>query len=116
MAITKKLASRSRPGGAKLPSRYIPPQLCELVANPPVGNRRVHEANLDGFRTQPHVRAGRAILYSRNGLDWIRIGVQIGMPSHPLPPNKSTTPARTLSAENAVSCCAFLTDVNCPAV
>jgi bifunctional non-homologous end joining protein LigD len=30
----------------------------------------VHEAKLDGYRTQLHVRAGKAILYSRKGLDW----------------------------------------------
>jgi bifunctional non-homologous end joining protein LigD len=40
------------------------------VDTPPEGNKWVHEAKLDGYRTQLHVRSGKAVLYSRRGLDW----------------------------------------------
>ena len=53
-----------------MPLGYIKPQLCELVDSPPVGDQWVHEAKLDGYRTQLHVRTGKAVLYSRRGLDW----------------------------------------------
>lgn len=54
---------------AKMPG-FIPPQLCELVATPPEGDDWVHEAKLDGYRMQLHVRAGKTVFYSRRGLDW----------------------------------------------
>jgi bifunctional non-homologous end joining protein LigD len=41
-----------------------------LVTAPPVGDKWVHEAKLDGYRTQLHVKDGKPILFSRNGLDW----------------------------------------------
>jgi bifunctional non-homologous end joining protein LigD len=50
--------------------RYIAPQLCELVTTPPAGDKWVHEAKLDGYRIQLHVRDGVATLCSRKGLDW----------------------------------------------
>lgn len=49
---------------------YIKPQLCELVDAPQKGDSRVHEIKLDGYRMQMHVKAGRSVFYSRNGLDW----------------------------------------------
>jgi bifunctional non-homologous end joining protein LigD len=49
---------------------YIKPQLCELVTAPPAGDNWVHEAKLDGYRTQLHVKSGKPTLFSRNGLDW----------------------------------------------
>ena len=70
MSVAKKWSSRPDPTRVEIPLRYIAPQLCELVTAPPVGDRWVHEAKLDGYRTQLHVRAGKAILYSRKGLDW----------------------------------------------
>jgi bifunctional non-homologous end joining protein LigD len=44
--------------------------LCELVTKPPEGPEWVHEAKLDGYRMQLHVRDANTIFYSRNGLDW----------------------------------------------
>lgn len=69
MSVARKQTSKSAPG-AGIPLRFIEPQLCELVTTPPAGDKWVHEAKLDGYRTQLHVRAGKAILYSRKGLDW----------------------------------------------
>lgn len=65
-ARKKASSSRSKSIG------YIRPQLCELVAEPPEGKNWVHEAKLDGYRMQMHVRNGKTIFYSRNGLDWTR--------------------------------------------
>jgi bifunctional non-homologous end joining protein LigD len=49
---------------------FIPPELCLLVSAPPAGDRFVHEAKLDGYRMQLHVRSGKTVFYSRRGLDW----------------------------------------------
>ena len=51
-------------------SNFISPQLCELVDTPPEGKDWVHEAKLDGYRMQLHVRGGKTVFYSRRGLDW----------------------------------------------
>jgi bifunctional non-homologous end joining protein LigD len=70
VSVAKKQMSRRASPAGGIPVRYIAPQLCELVTTPPVGDKWVHEAKLDGYRIQLHVRAGKAILYSRKGLDW----------------------------------------------
>ena len=62
MSGARKKASKS--------SGFIQPQLCELVTEPPQGKEWVHEAKLDGYRMQMHVRNGTSTFYSRNGLDW----------------------------------------------
>src|SRR4051812_17362802 len=41
-----------------------------LVDRPPDGSQWLHEIKFDGYRMQVHVRAGRAWLFTRNGLDW----------------------------------------------
>lgn len=66
------MSAAKRPTSRKSGIRfgYIKPQLCELVATPPVGDQWVHEAKLDGYRIQLQVRGGKAVLYSRRGLDW----------------------------------------------
>jgi bifunctional non-homologous end joining protein LigD len=63
-ARTKRTSRRKGATG------FIQPQLCELVTEPPEGRDWVHEPKLDGYRMQMHVRAGKTIFYSRNGLDW----------------------------------------------
>jgi hypothetical protein len=67
VSVAKKQMSRRASPAGGIPVRYIAPQLCELVTTPPVGDKWVHEAKLDGYRIQLHVRAGKAILYSRKG-------------------------------------------------
>lgn len=52
------------------PPGFIQPQLCLLVDAPPHGERWVHEAKLDGYRMQLHVRRGKTVFFSRRGLDW----------------------------------------------
>ncbi|MCQ4165072.1 DNA ligase D [Tahibacter harae] len=46
------------------------PQLCRLETTAPAGDDWLHEAKWDGYRLLATVRAGKATLWSRNGLDW----------------------------------------------
>jgi len=48
----------------------VPPELCRSVARPPNGPGWTHEIKFDGYRIQLHVKAGRARLFTRRGLDW----------------------------------------------
>ncbi len=66
MTVTRKKA----PAGTNV--GYIKPQLCALVSEPPEGDAWVHEPKLDGYRMQMHVKRGKTVFYSRNGLDWTR--------------------------------------------
>ena len=65
-----KSVSRRKTAVAPKPPGFIAPQLCELVDTPPEGAGWVHEAKLDGYRMQLHVRDGKAVFFSRSGLDW----------------------------------------------
>ena len=53
----------------KIPT-FIEPQLAKLVDHPPDGPQWAHEAKLDGYRAQLHVSRGRAVIFTRAGLDW----------------------------------------------
>ncbi|HVE02564.1 MAG TPA: non-homologous end-joining DNA ligase [Rhizomicrobium sp.] len=64
------MAGKSSKRGLSAMPGFIPPELCLLVAAPPSGDRFVHEAKLDGYRMQLHVRRGKSVFYSRRGLDW----------------------------------------------
>ena len=50
--------------------RFVEPQLCRLVEQPPSGANWVHEVKFDGYRMQLHVENGKAKLFTRKGLDW----------------------------------------------
>jgi bifunctional non-homologous end joining protein LigD len=50
--------------------RFIEPQLCRLVDQPPSGTDWVHEVKFDGYRMQLRVADGKAMLRTRKGLDW----------------------------------------------
>lgn len=54
---------------AALP-RFIEPQLCRLVEQPPSGKGWVHEVKFDGYRIQLRVEGGKARLRTRKGQDW----------------------------------------------
>ncbi|HZZ35814.1 MAG TPA: DNA ligase D [Caulobacteraceae bacterium] len=66
-AAAPKPVSRGRP--APMPD-FIAPQLCKPVDRPPSGAGWVHEIKFDGYRMQLRVRAGKAALLTRKGLDW----------------------------------------------
>src|SRR6185503_4809912 len=54
---------------AALP-KFVEPQLCRLVEQPPGGAEWVHEVKFDGYRIQLRVEDGKARLFTRKGLDW----------------------------------------------
>jgi len=54
---------------AALPAR-VPPQLCQLVTEPPAGDDWVHEIKLDGYRILARLEKGRVRLLTRNSQDW----------------------------------------------
>jgi bifunctional non-homologous end joining protein LigD len=60
------------PKGKKVKSlpRFVEPQLCKLVEQPPSGADWVHEVKFDGYRMQLRVENGKAKLFTRKGLDW----------------------------------------------
>jgi bifunctional non-homologous end joining protein LigD len=54
---------------ASLP-RFVAPQLCQLVDQPPSGSGWAHEIKFDGYRIQLRTESGTAVLRTRKGLDW----------------------------------------------
>jgi bifunctional non-homologous end joining protein LigD len=54
---------------ATLP-RFVEPQLCRLVDQPPSSADWGHEVKFDGYRMQLRVQDGKAALRTRKGLDW----------------------------------------------
>lgn len=49
---------------------FIPPCIPTLVDKPPDGDRWTHEIKYDGYRTQIHVAAGKAVAFTSKGFDW----------------------------------------------
>jgi ATP-dependent DNA ligase len=56
-------------GGGSLP-RWVKPQLCALVEEPPRGSEWLHEIKYDGYRMNSRLDHGKARLLTRTGLDW----------------------------------------------
>ena len=58
------------PGGIPaLPPRFIEPCLATPHESSPAGEEWIHELKYEGARTQARVIDGKAVLYSREGLD-----------------------------------------------
>ena len=49
---------------------FIEPALATLRPSPPMGVKWLHEIKFDGYRVQGHIRARKAKLFTRRGLDW----------------------------------------------
>lgn len=62
------MGKRDKADGDRL--EFIPPQMPTLVEQAPEDEGWVHEAKLDGYRTQIIVNKGRVRLYNKNGRDW----------------------------------------------
>ena len=61
----------SSSGKTKAPSPgFRSPMLATLVDTPPTGNDWLHETKYDGYRAQIAVADGKAVAYTRSGLDW----------------------------------------------
>ncbi|MGH8137066.1 MAG: DNA ligase D [Steroidobacteraceae bacterium] len=65
--------------------QFVAPQLCKLVDRPPMGAGWGHEIKLDGYRLQLRVRAGRATLKTRRGLDWTEKFTAVATAAQSLP-------------------------------
>ncbi len=62
------MGKRAKVDGDRL--EFIPPQMPTLVEQPPQDEGWVHEAKLDGYRTQIIIGKGGVRLYNKNGRDW----------------------------------------------
>jgi bifunctional non-homologous end joining protein LigD len=65
----KKVGKASKVSKSTVPE-FIPPQLAQLVSEPPVGENWAHEAKFDGYRIQAHVNGSEVRLMTRAGNDW----------------------------------------------
>ena len=65
--------------------RFVPPQLCLLVDQPPSQIGWVHEVKFDGYRAQLRVQNGKAVLRTRRGLDWTQRFMSIAAAAQSLP-------------------------------
>jgi bifunctional non-homologous end joining protein LigD len=63
---TKPAKSRTKLAAPK----FVEPQLATLVEAPPAGMEWLHEIKFDGYRAEAAVGGGKAIIYTRTGLDW----------------------------------------------
>ena len=52
------------------PPKFVPPQLATLADAPPAGDQWLHEIKFDGYRIVAAVGGGKAVTYTRTGLDW----------------------------------------------
>jgi bifunctional non-homologous end joining protein LigD len=66
----KALKKTSRKARDIEPPKFVPPQLATLVDAPPEGQDWLHELKFDGYRVMAAVGSGKAVVYTRSGLDW----------------------------------------------
>jgi ATP-dependent DNA ligase len=64
-----KLKRRQSSPGSQPPA-FIPPQLTQLVQEPPAGPDWAHELKYDGYRIHARLDRGQVKLLTRTGLDW----------------------------------------------
>ncbi|QRM56591.1 DNA ligase D [Sinorhizobium sp. BG8] len=64
-----RVSGKARGTGAKLPA-FMPPQLATLVSTPPAGDDWVAEVKFDGYRLMSSIAGGKAVCFTRTGLDW----------------------------------------------
>ena len=70
--IRRNSPAKPKPPAAAIakPPDFVPIQLCETADHPPGAAGWVHEIKFDGYRIQISIGGGRAILRTRNALDW----------------------------------------------
>jgi bifunctional non-homologous end joining protein LigD len=69
-ASSASTLSRTKPVLVEAIPRFIEPQLCKLVTQPPAVAGWAHEVKFDGYRAQIRVNHGTASIHTRRGLDW----------------------------------------------
>jgi bifunctional non-homologous end joining protein LigD len=52
--------------------KEVEPQLARLALRPPEGREWIHEIKFDGYRLFCHVQNGKAVLKTRNHIDWTK--------------------------------------------
>ena len=67
--VKSRRAASTRPAASEPPA-FVPIQLCTVADHPPSATGWAHEIKFDGYRIQIGIGGGRAILRTRNGLDW----------------------------------------------
>ncbi|KAB7644869.1 DNA ligase D [Polymorphobacter fuscus] len=65
-----KVSPKTKKQGTMPPPAFRAPQLATLVDTPPTGNDWLHETKYDGYRALLAVGGGKALAYTRSGLDW----------------------------------------------
>lgn len=80
-------ASSRKPGKEdRLPlPKFVKPQLATLTEDAPPGEKWLHEIKYDGYRAIAAIAGGRAVVYTRNGLDWTDRFAAIVQPLADLP-------------------------------
>ena len=75
----------AKPVNVKTIPRFVEPQLCLLVDQPPTAVGWGHEVKFDGYRAQLHVSDGVATVNTRRGLDWTKQFAAIAKDARDLP-------------------------------
>ena len=55
--------------------KWVKPQFCKLVDEPPQGPEWLHEIKYDGYRMHARLDHGKAQLVTRTGLDWTHTNI-----------------------------------------
>jgi bifunctional non-homologous end joining protein LigD len=66
---------------------FIEPCKPTLKPKPPVGDKWQYEIKFDGYRTQMHLRGGKATVFTSSGLDWSDKFATIGEAAKEIPAN-----------------------------
>jgi bifunctional non-homologous end joining protein LigD len=69
-------------------SGFIEPALATRRAEPPVGEKWVHEVKYDGWRVQAHLERGEVTLFTRQGYNWTRQFYTVAADVARIPANK----------------------------
>jgi ATP-dependent DNA ligase len=67
--MTKSMTNQPHGSSRDLP-KWVKPQFCKLVDEPPQGPEWLHEIKHDGYRMHARLDRGKAQLLTRTGLDW----------------------------------------------
>ncbi len=84
-AATPVKPKTAKPKKVSSMPRFVEPELCKLSDEPPGGPGWAHEVKFDGYRLELRVEDGKAVLFTRKGLDWTEKFEAIAKQARPLP-------------------------------